>query len=173
MNNPAGADASLMLLLFVFVATAAVVVVLLKIRRCLVRSLCSLAPVFRLWLCIIDVWFVWFRIYFCSALTFASISMLDFAVSSCLSVVCKICVFWFWILFSSIITESHIRLRWHFSHGCSFIPLLLCPFLRFQICSFLLLHFQKKHRSFYIHLYKFFTFILGVCVYLWVSVNLF
>lgn len=53
MNNPAGADASLMLLLFVFVGAAVrvdgvAVVVLLKIRRGLFRSCLLLAPVFRL-----------------------------------------------------------------------------------------------------------------------------
>lgn len=146
MNNPAGADASLMLLLFVFVGAAVdgVVVVLLKIRRCVcfavlccwhrffgydcaLKMMCLWCGLFsNLFLQCIDICFN-FNVGFCHS-----------QLSLCL-VVCKICVV---LVVNSHHTERHIHSLAFafFSRGCSF----LWPFLRIQMCSFLmplLLHF--------------------------------
>lgn len=111
MNNPAGADASLMLLLFACCCCC----FWKKIRRCLFRSY-LLAPVFRQWLCIKDVCIcIVFEFTFAVHWHLLEFLNVEFWNSFQLSVVFKI--FCFGLILFLLSSQSHMHLM-HFSHGC-------------------------------------------------------
>lgn len=175
MNNPAGADASLMSLLFAVFQNATVFISQLFCWHRFFGYDCAL----KMWCGVLHC----IRIYFCSALTFASTSMLEFAVFSCLSVVCVKLCFGFEFFCCHHHREPHSLALAFFSrvfvHSTGF-----APFLRFQICCSLLpllFHFPKKNRSvififtnFYFYFISFyFMFVsvfLSMYLIVWVSI---